>query len=308
MNRREALCGAAALLVSARWTQAVWAARGEALRAEKPHADETFSFFFPTPQATVVRMLELARVGPADLVLDLGSGDGRIPISAARYFGARGWGVDSDAELIGQSIAEAKRQGVAERVRFEQRDVLKTDTSKATVVTIYLLPGLIARLRRKLLAELKPGARILVHDFTMTDWSPDETLTFYVPERNQGRGGESTVRLWVVPANFSGDWDARIEGARSESLALSIRQRFQRAGGLARRGAEAWDLTSVAVRGAQIAFGIEAGETQYEVSARLEGDAMMGEVHIRRGTDAPATARWSARRTSRRQPLDGTER
>jgi uncharacterized membrane protein len=88
LNRREALCGVAALLVSARWTQAVWAAPGEALRAEKPHADETFSFFFPTPQAVVVRMLELARVGPADLVLDLGSGDGRIPISAARYFGA----------------------------------------------------------------------------------------------------------------------------------------------------------------------------------------------------------------------------
>ncbi|WNG47062.1 methyltransferase domain-containing protein [Archangium minus] len=145
--------------------------------------------FVPTHQDDVERMLELARVRPGDVVYDLGSGDGRIVITAVRKYGARGVGVDIDPERIAEANENARRAGVEDRVEFRQGDLFDADIGEASVVTLYLLPSVNERLKPKLLAELKPGTRIVSHDFDMGDWKPVKQL-----ETNG-----STLYLWVVP-------------------------------------------------------------------------------------------------------------
>lgn len=132
--------------------------------------------YVATPQVVVDRMLELAEVGPDDVVYDLGSGDGRVVITAAKQFGARGVGIEIDPELVQQATANAQAAGVADRVEFRQQDLFQTDFSEATVVTLYLLPEVNLRLRPLLLQQLKPGTRIISHGFNMGDWQPEETV------------------------------------------------------------------------------------------------------------------------------------
>jgi len=132
--------------------------------------------FVPTPDEVVEGMLQLADVGQNDVVYDLGSGDGRIPITAARRFGARGVGIDLDPKLVAQATRNAQETGVADRVRFVEGDIFEADISPATVVTLYLLTSINERLRPKLLKELRPGARIVSHQFRMGDWNPDREL------------------------------------------------------------------------------------------------------------------------------------
>jgi SAM-dependent methyltransferase len=144
--------------------------------------------YVPTPERVVAKMLEVAKVGPNDVVYDLGSGDGRIVIAAAKK-GARGVGIDIDAERIWEAKNNAIAAGVAERVQFRQEDLFKTDFREATVVTMYLLSAVNLKLRPRLLAELRPGTRIVSHAFDMGDWKPLETH----------KVGSSTVYYWVVP-------------------------------------------------------------------------------------------------------------
>jgi len=146
-----------------------------------------------TPYPTVRAMLELARVTPADVVYDLGSGDGRIVIDAAREFGARGVGVEIDPALVAQSRAAASRLHLGDRVRFLEQDLFATDLGDATVVTLYLSVEINRRLRPKLLAELAPGSRIVSHDFDMGDWTPERVV------RVQDDGREQVLYLWTVP-------------------------------------------------------------------------------------------------------------
>ena len=162
--------------------------------------------FVTTPGEVVERMLELAGTRADDLVADLGSGDGRIVIAAARKYGARGLGIELDAKLVDLSRENARRAGVADRVTFIQGDVLEADFSKASVVTVYLLPGLIDRLEPRFLAQLKPGTRIVSHAFRMASWRPDRMETLRVKQPHPGQGDESTLYLWVVPAEVRGTW------------------------------------------------------------------------------------------------------
>jgi SAM-dependent methyltransferase len=146
--------------------------------------------YVPTPETVVVEMLRLADVTATDIVYDLGSGDGRIPITAARRFGARGVGIDLDPKLVAQATRNAADAGVADRVRFVEADIFEADISNATVVTLYLLTSINERLRPKLLRELKPGTRIVSHQFRMGDWQPEREIVFeYRP-----------LFLWRVPA------------------------------------------------------------------------------------------------------------
>lgn len=157
--------------------------------------------FVPTPQPVVDAMLKLAGVTARDTVVDLGSGDGRIVLTAARVYGARGRGIELDAELVESSNAEAKRGGLADRVRFLQADVVKADIRDATVVTVYLLPDMMRQLRDKFLNELKPGTRIVSHDFDFGDnWFPDKRIVIDLEEKYGIPGADtSTVLLWTVP-------------------------------------------------------------------------------------------------------------
>jgi SAM-dependent methyltransferase len=159
--------------------------QAQALRRDVPYV--------PTPQRVVDEMLTLAAVTRDDVVYDLGSGDGRIVITAAKKYGARGVGVDIDPERIRESNENARKAGVTDRVKFLQQDLFTIDLKDATVVTLYLLPEVNLRLRPKLLRELRPGTRVVSHSFDMGDWKPQKTV-----EVNQGRS--HTIYFWVIPA------------------------------------------------------------------------------------------------------------
>jgi SAM-dependent methyltransferase len=155
---------------------AVLVALGAAVLAAQQPKRTPDIHFVPTPDDVVEAMLQLADVGQNDVVYDLGSGDGRIPITAARRFGARGVGIDLDPRLVAQATRNAQETGVADRVRFVEGDIFEADISPATVVTLYLLTSINERLRPKLLKELRPGARIVSHQFRMGDWNPDREI------------------------------------------------------------------------------------------------------------------------------------
>jgi len=145
--------------------------------------------FVPTPQEVVDKMLEIAKVGKGDVLYDLGSGDGRIPVTAAKRFGIKAVGIDIDPQRVAEAKENAKKNGVTKLVTFKQEDLFKTKFSDATVVTLYLLPDLNVKLRPRLLAELKPGTRIVSHQFDMGTWKPERKLEL------NGR----TIYLWTIP-------------------------------------------------------------------------------------------------------------
>jgi protein-L-isoaspartate O-methyltransferase len=177
--------------------------------------------FITTPPEVVERMLELAGTRPGDLVVDLGSGDGRIVIAAARKFGARGLGVELDRALVAKSLENARSAGVSERVDFIEGDVLAADLSRASVVTVYLLPALMAKLQSRFIDELAPGTRIVSHAFGMAGWAPDRSETVKLRQRHRGQGDESTLHLWIVPADVRGVW-------RGPGVQVRIEQNYQR--------------------------------------------------------------------------------
>ncbi len=183
--------------------------------------------FVVTPDSVTQAMLELAKVGPGDHVIDLGSGDGRIVITAARRFGASGLGVDIDPALVAKSVENAKAAGVDGKVRFIEQDLFKTDLDKATVVTLYLLPEVNLKLRPSLLA-LKPGTRIVSHDWDMGDWKPDKSITIPVATKKLGTRKASDVHLWIVPAYADGLWCGQ---GNATGTKMTISQQFQQATG-----------------------------------------------------------------------------
>jgi hypothetical protein len=160
--------------------------------ALKPLEKEPEVPYVPTHERIVAEMLKVAKVGKNDVLYDLGSGDGRIPITAAKRFGTRGVGVDIDPTRVTEARENAKKAGVSDKVKFMQQDLFETDIKEATVVTLYLLPEVNMRLRPKLLADLKPGTRVVSHNYDMGDWTPLKTLQVRVPE-------EHTIYYWVVP-------------------------------------------------------------------------------------------------------------
>lgn len=202
--------------------------------------------FITTPDRVTRMMLELAEVGPQDRLIDLGSGDGRIVITAARLHGASGLGVEIVPDLVQRSREAAQRAGVADRARFEVRDLFETDLSAATVITMYLLPDVNLKLRPRLLA-LQPGTRIVSHDWDLGDWQPDRTVTVEVPDKAVGRERFSRVHLWRVPAPVQGLWCA--PGQDRPVLALQAQHQRVRA----EAGLEGW------IRGVELELTASAG-------------------------------------------------
>jgi SAM-dependent methyltransferase len=186
MRRRRSLVASALVLALG------LAVAGSGAAQLKPLAKEPEVPYVPTDERVVAEMLKVAKVGKNDVLYDLGSGDGRIVITAAKQFGTRGVGVDIDPARITEARENAVKAGVTDRVRFVQQDLFETDIREATVVTLYLLPEVNLRLRPKLLGDLKPGTRVVSHNYDMGDWKPLRTLTVNVPE-------EHTIYFWVVP-------------------------------------------------------------------------------------------------------------
>ena len=181
--------------------------------------------FVTSPDNVTLEMLNMAGVKRGDHVLDLGSGDGRIVILAAKRFGATGLGVEIDPELVRLSNAHASNAGVAQGAVFREQDLFKTDLSSATVITMYLLPEVNLQLRPALLA-LKPGTRLVSHDWDMGDWAPDRTTVLPVPDKKVGLEKSSKVHLWVVPARLDGLWCGASSGPRADAT-LRLVQKYQ---------------------------------------------------------------------------------
>jgi hypothetical protein len=162
------------------------------------------------------------------MVVDLGSGDGRIVIAAAGRYGARGLGIEYDPVLIAESQANAARAGVSDRVRFSQENIFEADIREASVVTMYLLPEVNLEIRPRILFELRPGTRVVSHDWDMGDWEPDRRLVVDAPEKTIGLRKESAVYLWIVPARVAGYWRGNLTGPGGEEpVVLEFAQRFQ---------------------------------------------------------------------------------
>src|SRR3954467_2048253 len=185
--------------------------------------------YVQTPQNVVDKMLEVAKVGPKDYVIDLGSGDGRMVITAAQRYGARGFGVDLDRRLVTLANRNAAKAGVADRAVFYERDIYQTDLSPASVVTIYLLPEVNLMMRPRLLSMLKPGTRVVSHDYDMGEWPPDLTFTMDAPGKPVGREKKSKVFYWVVPSRAAGKW--RWRDAAGHDVDLALNQNFQKIDG-----------------------------------------------------------------------------
>ncbi len=227
--------------------------------------------FVTTPDHVTQAMLELAGVQPADFLIDLGSGDGRIVIAAASRFGARGLGVELDPALVALSQRNARRAGVAERTTFKAQDLFDTDLARAQVITLYLLPAVNLQLRPRLLA-LAPGTRIVSHDWDMGDWQPERSLTLDVPDKPIGLDKRSTLHLWVVPLRVQGRWCT--PGGQ-----LDITQRFQTfSASLSATGANA---PLAVFDGLVSATGLHEGRDERGATVVLQHAASEGQPRLR---------------------------
>ncbi|GAA5236290.1 class I SAM-dependent methyltransferase [Verticiella sediminum] len=226
---------------------------GVALAADKP-LDVPY---VPTPQQVVDRMLELGEVSQETYVIDLGSGDGRIPVTAARQYQARAMGVDLNPQRISEANENAKKAGVTDKVEFKQQDLFETPIGEAQVLTMYLLPRVNLQLRPRILEEMTPGSRVVSHAFDMAEWEPDAR------ESVDGR----TVYLWIVPAQVQGTWN--VQPAKGEPFTVTFEQEFQQVSGKANVGGKEVELVDATLRGDRLSFGID-GET-YEARVTDEG-------------------------------------
>ena len=272
-----------------------------AARAQDGRGDVVY---VPTPQVVVDEMLRMAKVSAADFIIDLGSGDGRIIITAAKKYGARGFGVDLDTYLLKIANASAKKEGVSDRASFVEQNLFETDLSRATVITSYLLPDMNRKLRPKLLA-LKPGTRVVAHDYAMGEWDPDEEKTLLVPEKVVGDPGKSYVYSWIIPALAAGRWESQIAIAGKPAPYLfNLEQNFQLVHGTVRVGDRDIKLPQVRLAGELIAFKVDVPvggkPVTHQFSGRISGDAIEGNVTVNDGS-GPRVIPWKAKQTARGQ-------
>ncbi|HET7198244.1 MAG TPA: class I SAM-dependent methyltransferase [Burkholderiales bacterium] len=230
----------------------------------------------PTPEEVVERMLTMAQVGANDFVIDLGSGDGRTVIAAAKR-GARALGVEYNPDMVKLSQDNAQKAGVADRATFRKADIFQTDFSQATVVTMYLLPSLNMKLRPQIL-QMRPGTRVVSHSFTMEDWQPDEVSSM------DGR----RAYFWVVPANVMGTWALELGGQSTE---LTLEQTFQKIDGWVVVGPVHGGLRDARLSGANIAFSyVDAKGVRRDFSGKVADREMSGTFVDQSG----ARGTWSA--------------
>ena len=272
MKRRLFLAAAASLWTAA-WAQVPGQAQPQLGQVSKD------SVWVPTPERVIRRMLQMADTTKEDLVVDLGSGDGRIPVYAGKHFGARAIGVELEANLISYSRNAAKAHGVSNLVQFVQQDLYEADISKATVVALYISPGVMERLKPKLLA-LRPGTRVVSHHFTLGDWEPDESI------RVEGR----SAHLWIVPAAVEGDWAVNVPG---EDFRLRIKRHHQTLETAGERSGKALLVIGPRLRGTEVRFTtFDRDGSSRHFTGRLDGGRLSG----RSEGEGIATRPWTAER------------
>jgi hypothetical protein len=242
-------------------------------------SQERFSFFRASSPEGVERLLTLAALRDDDVVVDLGSGDGLIPLTAARMNSRlKGRGVDIDPKLVEQSNQLAREEGVADRVRFEHQNAFDADLRDATVVTMWLFPELMRLLRPTILERARPGTRVLTRTWDLGSWQPDQV------DREATDGSE--IFMWIVPARVAGawDWDLNVGGRRTRYSSL-LEQRFQMLEGVVRAGDRREVLQGSTLRGAEIKFTLaitldSSGLTNHEFSGTVNGGEIVGTVKV----------------------------
>lgn len=253
--------------------------------------------FVITPPEVVERMLGIARVGPGDVLIDLGAGDGRIVIGAAQR-GAQALGIEIDPTLVERAQLAAIQAGVSAQARFANQDLFVTDLTPASVITLYLLPEVNLQLRPKLLA-LKPGTRIVSHDWDLGDWLADETIRLHTPEKPVGLGGVSQVFLWYVPAPVAGQWQMSLSGS-AIPWRLDIEQQYQRLHLVAQQNAQRLNVRGVRLWGTALRMLVFARVGENTVAHLFTGTIadgqMTGTVQVY-DTHPPRTITWTAKRT-----------
>lgn len=287
--------------IFARWFLAGLMAFAATVYAQEPRVP-----YVPTPQDVVDKMLQMARVVGSDYLIDLGSGDGRIVVTAARKYGTRGFGVDINPTRIEEALANAQKNGVTDKVAFYQRDLFQTDLSQATVISMYLLPRVNLELRPKLL-ELKPGTRIVSHDFSMEEWKPDAHVQVYSREKYNGSGGESDVYFWVVPAKVAGTWRWELSprgGAAQvavQAYTVTLNQTFQVVSGTVTVNGRAIPLQNVKLNGDELSFSfaadLGAGPVKHEFRGKADGGKISGSGSLS-GSRSQGRYDWYAQRTA----------
>jgi len=245
--------------------------------------------YVPSPQSVVADMLRYADVGPQDFLIDLGSGDGRIVLTAAKVFGARGFGVEIKEQLVRKANEDAQKEGIADRVRFIKQDLFKTDMSQATVITMYLLPDTVNLLKDKFLSELRPGTRIVSHDYPLTGWIPEKYMQMDLEDKVQISGVTTTlIYLYVVPAKIGGSWSAKMPPALSRLPAtLQLTQQLTRVSGSVRLDGKEVPLEDFKLRGDKISFRLSGRRGEF--TGRVKGRSIEGEV-----VSGRSKAPWSA--------------
>ena len=242
----------------------------------------------PTPQALVERMLDMAKLTSMDIHYDLGSGDGRTVITAAKR-GAQAIGVEYNPDMVALSERAAAKEGVSARAKFIRGDIFETDFSHATVVTLYLLPSLNVKLRPTIL-KMKPGTRVVSHAFSMDDWQPDQT------ENVEGR----TAYLWIVPAPVEGTWRWSVAGSGQKEYELILRQQFQHVEGLVKLDSgKMGQLRNVKLQGDQISFSVfeisgVSGSVRRDYAGRVSGNTIQGVFKL----DSGSEVKWAATRSN----------
>jgi hypothetical protein len=258
-------------------------------------AQERFSFFLASTPESVERMLTLAGLRDDDVVVDLGSGDGLIPLTAARMNAKlRGWGVDINRKLVDESNARAKAAGVDDRVTFHHRNAFDADLREATVITMWLFPDLMRLLRPVILERARPGTRVLTSTWNLESWEPDAV-----------NEGSPTVYMWIVPARVAGAWrwDLNVSGRRIRYEAFA-EQHFQKVEGVVRAGNHREVLRQMTLRGEDLSFSLVMtldglGQTTHEFRGRVQGNNIIGTVDVTMADGTPHTQPWRARRTNR---------
>ena len=234
----------------------------------------------PTPLEVIDAMLTMTQTTPNDFVIDLGSGGGRTVIQAAKKYGAHALGIEYNPDMVALSNRSAQKEGVTDKVKFMKADIFETDFSKATVITMYLLPDLNLKLRPKIL-DMKPGTRVASHQFTMGDWQPDAIAN--VDNRQ--------ALFWIVPAKVAGNWKLHANGA-GQDLDLAIKQTFQVIDGSLKSATRELPLTATNLRANQIGFSVIEGSVRRDYRGRVSGNTMEGTMRSGNG----AEVKWQATR------------
>ena len=261
-------------------------------------SQERFSFFAASSPESVERMLTLARLKDDDVVVDLGSGNGLIPLTAARMNPRlRSRGIEINSKLVEESNQRARNEGVADRVRFEHLNAFDVDLRDATVVTMWLFPEFMRLLRPVILERAAPGTRVLTSTWDLGTWPADEV--------DQVDMDGTPIYMWIVPARVAGAWEWELSVAsRPFRYSSFVEQHFQKVEGVARTGDRREVLEGIALRGADITFGLnitldQLGLTRHEFSGKVQSDQIVGTVKVTPAGQSPLTMPWRARRSER---------